>query len=291
MSHSTTRRRGRTRRRPAREPDRLAAAAPRQPQRPAQIRPLAVAGRPVPAGAAGRDGQGHLAHERDQLPQFGRGQLGEVTAAQPLGGRGDPAHGRRLGQRLVGVVGGRAGSPRRASPTTSRPGSPWDWALGCGTAVLFGPRKRGLDGRHQIPDRRGGTEQRREHPVERAHLARVRHHGGQGAGAELGQGGGAHDRHGPGQPLAAVGADRQPRGVQGDPEARRHRGHVRLGPIRRGQIGSGVQLSQGCRPPPPARPGAPFPRLPGTSAPCSGSGRPPARTAPRRRRRSARRPS
>ena len=284
MSHSTTRRRGRTRARPARQPDRLAAAAPGQPQRPAQIRPLAVAGRPVPAGPAGRDGQGHLAHERDQLAQFGRGQLGEVTAAQPLGGRGDVAEGGRLGQRLVSVVGGRA-VRRDVHPRRPAVGIALGPGLGLRAAVRFGARERGLDGRQQIPERRGAAEQRGEHPVEGAHLARVGHHRGQGTGAELGHRGGAHDRHGPGQPLAAVGADRQPRRVQGDPEARRHRGH-----IRRGQAPRVTSLN-----------GADHRRQPGPAHRflvlgvlqhrAQGLARPPGRPSRWRRRRSARRPS
>jgi hypothetical protein len=88
---------------PAGEPDRLAAAAPRLAQRRAQVEPLPLAGAPVPAGAPDRHGQRHLAHERDKLPQLGRGQLDEIAAAQPLGGRGRPVQGRRSGRRVIAV--------------------------------------------------------------------------------------------------------------------------------------------------------------------------------------------
>ena len=109
MSHSTTKPAGPDPRRLAGEPDRLAAAAPGRAERAPQVGPLPVPGAAVPAGPPGRDGQAHLAHEVDQLAQFGRGQLGEVAAAQPLGGRGHPVDGRGVGQRIV--VAARAAAP------------------------------------------------------------------------------------------------------------------------------------------------------------------------------------
>ena len=282
MSHSTTRRRGRTRR--ARRASRIGSPPLRRASRSVRRR----SGRlPSRAGRYLRVRRGGTARVISRMSVTSwRSSAGDSSVkSRPRSRSAAEATWRRAGPSASGSSPSSADEPfaETCIPADQPSGSPWDRAAG-GGPPSGSARGRGGTGRQQIADRRGAAEQRGEHPVERAHLARVRHHRGQSTGAELGHGGGAHDRHGPGQPLAPVGADRQPRGVQSDPEARRHRGHIRRGLHL-------CRLTQGSRSPPPTRPGAPFPRLRGTSAPCSGSGRPPGRPARWRRRRSARRPS
>ena len=115
-----------------------------------------------------------------------------------------------------------------------------------------------------------------------AHLARVGDQRGQRAGVQVGERAGAHDRDGA-RPAARTGrvrpAGRRCAGPSPVPPPARPRPAWRPG----GRLHVRREISQGSRPPWPARPGAPSPRPPGTSAPCSWSGRRRGRTARRRR--------
>jgi hypothetical protein len=258
MSHSTTSRRGLIR--GARRANLIASPPVRRASRSVRRRSGRLPSRAVRNLRVRRGGQRHLAHERYQLAEFGRGQLGEVAAAEPLGGRRDPVHGRPLDQRLVAVRRGRDGvrdaqAGRQVARIVLGP------ALGLGAAVGFWTLVgAGRVRQVEVAERRRAAEHRGEYPVEGGHLAGIGHHRGQRAGAQFGHCGGAHDRHRAGQPLAAVRADRQARVVQGDAEPGGHRGHIGLG-------GRDYRFSQCARPPTPGRPGARSLRPPDISGP------------------------
>jgi hypothetical protein len=136
-------------------------------------------------------------------------------------------------------VDGRSVAQRRVVGRGGRPGvgelHPGQPAVVIGRGLRGGWRAAGLlvvlrvghVGQRQVLERVGVAEQQREDSLEGGHLARVGDQGGQRAGPEFGYRAGVHDRHGAGQPLAPVRADREPGGVQRGTQACREGRYIR----------------------------------------------------------------
>jgi len=182
---------------------------------------------PVPPGAARRHRDHEFPHERGQLRQLRRRELGEVPLAQPLGHRCHAPHG---GHALIGVMigirvcrtfagvarGQRLIEPGQIGRQLVLAGRPRFFLLGAVSAL------GGLDDHvllrcgHLGPPRPGRprTEHLVEDPLERVDLVRPRHHRGQRAGVQLRDRGRVHHGERAGEPFTAVRPGGQPRGPQ-----------------------------------------------------------------------------
>ena len=196
MSHSTTSRRGRSRRRLPDQAHRIAAATVGEPQRGAQVDARAADGRaPGTPGPPRRCGEPQLRHRRGERERVRRRPVrrtrGGVAAPTSLPALGMSTSGESGSSGRVAIGGARTGLGRRLAAARTRNGA----ACGAGEVRSSGPAAGGAFG---SPRASAGSDVRRRRPRRRP--GRARHHASCGqrqrrvcAGAQVGQRGRRRD--------------------------------------------------------------------------------------------------